>query len=167
MWPKSSNIWYILESKIQEFVRMLVQKFKIRWFARFRQNSIFEQKLNFWHNVREYMLISSSLNVLGINGPFRCFQMMTQCFSLRRLQLGLSSLLILVEVLGIGLWIWAPHRLLPWPVGRWEVIHYGHCKAVNASVFVNVSLHVNPLAHCFSGTISRMINRQVLKPTFY
>ena len=118
-------------------------------------------RLHFPLGTLRFMLISSLLNVLGINGPFGCFQMTPQCFSLRRLQLGLSSLLILVEVLGIGLWIWAPHRLLPWPVGHWEVIHYGHCKAVNASVFVNVSLHVNPLAHCFSGTISRMINRQV------
>ena len=87
--------------------------------------------------------------------------MSSPCLSLKRLQLGLSTLLLVVEVVGLALWIWAPQRLLPWPVGRWEVIHYGHCKAVNASVFVNVSLHVNPLAHFFSGTISRMMNRQV------
>ena len=40
-WPKNSNIWYILGSKIQEYYWILAQKFKVTWFARFFQNSIF------------------------------------------------------------------------------------------------------------------------------
>ena len=47
-WPKSSNIWYILESKIEEYYWILAQKFKIRWFARCRQNSIFGRNSKIW-----------------------------------------------------------------------------------------------------------------------
>ena len=41
---KSSNIGYILESKIQEYYWILAQKIQIWWFARFRQNSEFLNK---------------------------------------------------------------------------------------------------------------------------
>ena len=53
-WPKSSNIWYILvlESKNSRTILNFSTKIQIvRWFPRFLQNSISEQKYDFWHSV--------------------------------------------------------------------------------------------------------------------
>ena len=50
-WSKSSDIWYILESKIQEYYWISAQKFKLDDLRSFRQNSIFGPKYDFWHSV--------------------------------------------------------------------------------------------------------------------
>ena len=62
--PKSFDIWYILESEIQEFYTILAQKFKIGWFVRFCQNSIFEQKYEFLHSVCGEVLFKLSMLTL-------------------------------------------------------------------------------------------------------
>ena len=47
-WPKSSNIWYTLESKIQKHYWILAQKFKLD----FVKIKFWTQKYDFWQSVR-------------------------------------------------------------------------------------------------------------------
>ena len=55
-WPKSYNIWYILEAKIQEYFWILAQKFKLDDLPDFVKNSIFEQKKDLWHTVHRFLV---------------------------------------------------------------------------------------------------------------
>ena len=55
--PKSFNIWYNLERVLLTFGA----KIQIRWFAKFRSNSIFEQKYDFGHSVYTYLVAIQSV----------------------------------------------------------------------------------------------------------
>lgn len=80
--------------------------------------------------------------------------------TLQKLQLGLVSGLLIIETIGILLWITLPLALLPLKYST-EIINYGHCKALGVDVMINATLQVNPLAHFFAGSIPRMINGYV------
>ena len=47
------DIWYILESKIQEYFWILAQKFKLDYLQNFFGIKFFWQKYDFWHSVAQ------------------------------------------------------------------------------------------------------------------
>ena len=81
-------------------------------------------------------------------------------FSLRSLQLCVVGNLLIIETIGILLWMIWPHVLFPWTVDR-GLINYGYCKPINQSIVGYVTIQVNPWTHFFAGAIARMINGYV------
>ena len=80
--------------------------------------------------------------------------------SLKRIQLCVVSCLLIIESIGILLWVNWPQVLLPWPVDR-GLVNYGYCKAINESIIGHITIQVNPWTHLFAGIIARMINSYI------
>lgn len=81
----------------------------------------------------------------------------TMMLTLKTAQMCIAALLIVIESLGILLWLVYPDWLIPWPVSK-EIINNGFCKASRKNIIVNITIQVNPMAHFFSGAIPRMMN---------
>ena len=86
-------------------------------------------------------------------------------FGLKGVQLSLVSSVLILETVGLILWLVQPSVLLPFPVDQPQLLNFGFCRAIGKEFVFNVTLQVNPWTHFFSGTVARMINRFVYRIT--